>query len=100
MVVGNVTGWNEITQGKLIEGVFTMFDSSFSGWFVPIVFFSFQILLYMKTKNLTLTWVSGLMFASLYASTAFMNDASNYILFITLSVQLAGVIMLMFKDNK
>jgi hypothetical protein len=29
-----------------------------------------------------------------------MNDASNYILFITLSVQLAGVIMLMFKDNK
>lgn len=92
----NVTGWNEITEGKLVEGVFTMYDTAFAGWFVAIIFFTFQILLYMKTKNLTLTWVSGLMFASLYAASAFMNDYTNYILFIALVLQLAGILFMVF----
>jgi len=90
--VENVTGWNELMEGKLINAVFTMFDTAFAGWFVAIIFFTFQILLYMKTKNVTITWVSGLMFASLYAASVFMNPESNYIMFIALSIQLAGVL--------
>lgn len=96
MVVQNVTGWNELMEGNIIKSVYTMFDTSFAGWFVAIIFFTFQTLLYMKTKNVTITWVSGLMFASLYASSAFMNVETNYILFITLSLQLAGVLYMIF----
>lgn len=95
MAVENVTGWNELMDGKLIKSAFTMFDTSLAGWFVPLIFFTFQIMLYMKTKNVTMTWVSGLLFASLYASTLFMNEMSQYILFILLSVQLAGVLYMM-----
>jgi|SRR6056297_839768 len=100
MVVGNVTGWNELMNGKVIDSVFTMFDASFVGWFVPILFFTFQALLYMKTKNVTITWVSGLLFASLYAVSAFVNDASKYILFITLVIQLAGVFYMIFVNRR
>ncbi|MFW6377300.1 MAG: hypothetical protein ACOCZ5_01515 [bacterium] len=96
MAVENVTGWNELMDGKLIKSAFTMYDTSFVGWFVPIIFFTFEALLYMKTKNVTITWVSGLLFASLYASSAFMNEASQYILFITLAIQLAGVFYMIF----
>jgi len=100
MVVGNVTGWNELMNGKVIDSVFTMFDASFVGWFIPILFFTFQALLYMKTKNVTITWVSGLLFASLYAVSAFVNDASKYILFITLVIQLAGVFYMIFVNRR
>ena len=96
MVVANVTGWNELMQGKIVGSAFNMFDTAFGGWFVAILFFTFQTLLYMKTKNTTITWVSGLMFASLYAASAFMNAETNYILFITLALQLAGVIYMIF----
>ncbi len=99
--MSNVTGWNNVTSGKLIEGVFNMYDTNFSGWFIPIIFFTFEILLYTKTRNLTLTWVSGFLFAALYSSTAFMNEFSNYVLFITLSMQLAGILfMLLFRRNQ
>jgi len=100
MVVENVTGWNELMNGKVIDSVFTMFDASFVGWFIPILFFTFQALLYMKTKNVTITWVSGLLFASLYAVSAFVNDASKYILFITLVIQLAGVFYMIFVNRR
>jgi hypothetical protein len=96
MVVENVTGWNELMNGNLIKSAFTMYDTSLNGWFVGIMFFTFQALLYMKTKNVTLTWISGLMFASLYASSVFMNTETNYILFITLALQLTGVIYMVF----
>lgn len=95
----NVTGWNEVANGELIKGVFTMYDTAFNGWFVAIVFFTFQTLLYMKTRNLTLTWVTGLMFASLYAASAVMNEYTNYILFITLVLQLAGILFFVFTKK-
>lgn len=92
----NVTGWNELMDGKLINSAFTMFDNSLVGWFVPIIFFTFQIMLFNKTKNATLSWITGLLFASLYAASVFMNEQTNYILFILLSLQLAGIFFMAF----
>jgi len=92
----DVTGWSELLEGKLFSAVFKMFDGVFNGWFVAIIFFMFQTLLYIKTKNITLTWVCGLLFASLYASSILLNEFTNYILFLTLSVQLAGILLMLF----
>ena len=94
----NVTGWNELMDGNVFKSVFTMYDTIFNGWFIGIIFFTFQSVLYIKTKNTTITWLTGLMFASLYAASAFMNDYTNYILFITLSIQLAGILFMIIKN--
>lgn len=99
-MVINATGWNELMEGKVIQSVFTMYDGAFSGWFVGIIFFTFQILLYMKTRNNTITWVLGILFASLYASTAFMNTETNFLLFVTLSFQLAGILLMIFIKKR
>lgn len=99
MVVQNVTGWNELMEGKLIKAAFTLYDTSFVGWFVAIVFFTFQALLFIKTKNATLTWVMGFLFASAYVSTTFMNEYTRYILFVTLVLQLAGILYLTFMKR-
>ena len=99
-MVTNVTGWNELMDGKIINSAFTMYDTAFAGWFVGIIFFTFEILLYMKTRNPTITWVFGLLFASLYGATAFMNTQTNYLLFITLAFQLAGILLMLFIKKK
>lgn len=95
----NVTGWNELMDGNVFKSVFTMYDTALNGWFIAIVFFTFQTVLYTKTKNTTITWVTGLLFASLYATSAFMNEYTNYILFITLVIQLAGIFFMMITKN-
>lgn len=99
MAVQNVTGWNELMEGNLFKAAFNMYDVAFNGWFIAIVFFTFQTMLYLKTKNTTLTWVLGLLFASMYAATSFMNEYTNYLLFITLALQLAGIIFMLFMSR-
>jgi hypothetical protein len=95
----NVTGWDELMEGSIFKSVFNMYDAALNGWFIAIVFFTFQSVLYIKTKNTTLTWVTGLLFASLYAASAFMNEYTNYILFITLVIQLAGIFFMMITKK-
>ena len=94
--MANVTGWNELMSGNVINAAFTLYDTIFNGWFIAIVFFTFQTTLYIKTRNVTMTWVIGLLFASLYAATPFMNEYTNYVLFISLAFQLASVLFMLF----
>ena len=75
MVIGpNVTGWSQLMDGNLILAAYTMYDASnvFAGWLVVILFFVYQFMLLMKTRNLTLSWVTGLFFVSLYITSSFI----------------------------
>jgi len=94
--MGNVTGWTEILDGKLIEAVYGMYNLALNGWFVTILFFSFQLILYIKTKNMTLTWVTGMIFASMYVGTAvFNNPVAKSVMFVMLTLQLGGILYML-----
>jgi len=96
----NATGWSELMDGNMISAVYTMFDTAFGsmGLVVVILFFVYQIMLYSKTKNLTLMWIVGIMFASLYALSAFVEPLSVQIIFLILVFELAGILyMLLFN---
>jgi len=92
----NTTGWNELMDGHMILAVYTMFDTAFGnmGIIVVILFFLYQFMLYMKTQNLTLMWIIGIMFTSLYASTAVVEQFSVQIMFLLLVFELAGILYL------
>jgi len=95
MVIGpNVTGWSQLMDGNLILAAYTMYDASnvFAGWLVVILFFVYQFMLLMKTRNLTLSWVTGLFFVSLYITSSFMKETAVPILFIILAFELAGIL--------
>jgi len=93
----NATGWTELMNGHMISAVYTMFNTAFGGMgiVVVILFFVYQIMLYMKTKNITLMWVIGIIFASLYASSSFVEVFSVQIIFLLLVFELAGILYLL-----
>lgn len=106
----NATGWNELFAGDLIGASFTMYDTALVGWMVAILFILFQGLLFMKTKNVTLTWVAGIFFASMYIGGAmiaggtysaiggFVRMESLQIIFGILVLELAAILYaLIFK---
>jgi len=88
----NATGWNELFNGQLISAVFTMYDTALLGWTVAILFFVYQFMLLMKTKNLTLSWVTGIIFLALYATTFFVKTMSLQVMFILLAFELGGIL--------
>jgi hypothetical protein len=88
----NATGWVELYSGNLIGAAFTMYDTALVGWFVAILFIVYQFMLYMKTQNLTLTWITGMIFASLYLTSIFIKPASVWIIFTILVLELAGIL--------
>ncbi len=69
----NVTGWNELISGNLISAAFIMFDTAFGGWVVVILFMVYQFMLYMKTRNAALSWITGVLFTAMFAASTIMS---------------------------
>jgi len=91
----NATGWAELFDGNLIKAAYTMYNTAFAGWAVVILFFVYQMMLYMKTRNLTLCWTTGIFFASLYAVSQFVHPVSVQAMFVLLVFELAGILFLL-----
>ena len=97
-MVNNVTGWSELMDGDMIGSVYSMYNTALIGWPVFILFITFQFMLYLKTRNLNLCWVTGMFFASLYAVSAFVEAVSIQFMFLLLVLELGGILyMLLFK---
>ena len=67
-MVNNVTGWNQLFDGHMIGAAVLMYDTAFVGWVVIILYLVYQIMLYLKTQNLNLGFITGLIFISLYVT--------------------------------
>jgi len=91
----NATGWNELYNGQLIAAAFTMFDTAFAGWTVVILFVLYQFMLILKTRNMTLAWTTGIMFASLFAVSQFVKPISVQVIFIILVFELGAILYLL-----
>jgi len=94
----NATGWAELYNGNLIVASYTMYNYFLNGWTIGILFVVYQLMLIMKTRNLTLAFVTGLMFASMYGVSFINKTISNQVMFVVLVFELAGILyMLIWK---
>jgi hypothetical protein len=102
---GNVTtacGWDNLMNGELITSAFVMYDTAFMGWTVAILFFVYQFILYLKTQNLVISWVTGLLFAAMFISSKVLDATGNpifkpisaQVIFALLVIELGAIIYL------
>ena len=95
MVCGNATsvcGWAELFNGNLIGASFVMYNTALLGWTVVILFLVYQFMLWMKTANLTIMWVTGVLFASLYVASSFVMEDAVWVLFTILVLELGAIL--------
>lgn len=76
----NATGWTELFNGNIVTAAFVMYDTALMGWTVAILFVVYQAMLLLKTRNLTISWITGAIFASMYVSSSLMSASGNAIL--------------------
>jgi len=90
----NATGWSQLLDANLIGAAFTMYDTAFAGWTIGILFFVYELMLLIKTKNLPLAFITGMFFASLYVTStfSFVKPISTQIIFVILVFELAGIL--------
>ena len=95
----NATGWSQLMDGSPIGAAYYMYNLAFVGWFVIILFFVFQIMLYLKLRNVTTNLITGLFFASLYLGGRLgeTTTAGMYMMGILLGLELAGVVYFLFS---
>jgi hypothetical protein len=99
MTIANVTGWNYIIQGKLIEASFSMFDTALNGWTVGILFLVFQFMLIIKTRSLTLSATSAMIFLAMMIGQTYLKSQSLLLLWIIVIVEIGGILYLAFMKN-
>ena len=92
----NVAGWDDLLEGHLPLAIYSMYNAALLGWSVVLLFFVFQIMLIIKTRKINLCWITGFLFASLYAASSFIHVLSLQIIGGMLIIELAGIIFLWF----
>ena len=94
----NETGWTQLIRGDLVGAAVTMFNGTtiLNGWLVPFLFFVFQFMLYVKTRNGMLWWIIGMIFASLYLTSVLLPFYSFAIIVGLLIIELGGIIYFTF----
>lgn len=92
----NTTGWGDLINGNILKAVYNMYDAALYGWTVAILFFVFQSMLYMKTKNATLCWIMGLFFAALYGTSIYVKAVTVQFMFALLIIELGGILFMIF----
>jgi len=90
MVIGNVTGWNELINGSIFSAATIMFNGSFEGWFITLIFFAFKTMLYMGTKSLNLSFTTTLFFASVFIDE--VDPILRYTLVSVLVLEMAAIL--------
>lgn len=91
-------GWDILMEGNMIEAVYTMYNVAWlgTGLIMVILFLTYQYMLYQKTRNLSLMFVTGIMFMSLYGLSQFVDQFAFNIIFVVLLFQLAGILFMAF----
>lgn len=100
MAIGaNATGWSELMDANLIGAVFTMYDTAFWGFLIVILFFVYQFMLWLKTSNLTLCWVTGIFFVALFVTGetigVWIKPVAVQTIFVVLVFELAAILYLL-----
>ena len=95
MAIGpNVTGWTQLMDADVVGASFTMFDTAFGGLVVAFLFLIFHIMLWYKTKNLGICFVTTMIFVSVFFTTGLNNIVHPYtygIIFIIVAFELGGI---------
>ena len=99
-----VCGWSDLMDGNLVRASFNMFNIAWAGWVVTILFFVYQFMLILKTRNLVLSFTTGAFFAAVFGSSLIVDSFGDPLLkpvafgiMITLLVvQFAAIVFLWF----
>jgi len=91
-----MTPWEQILEGKLIQAVYDMYNIAFDGWVIAILFFVFQFILFVKTRNINIMYVLGTIFLALFSYTTYIKETSLSVMFVVLVLELAGIMFAWF----
>jgi len=97
MFIGtNTTGWAQLMGGDLVGAAYSMYNASFAGLFIIALFLVYQFMLYLKVRNLTLNFVTGIIFGSLFISAQLIPGLALPILAFILIMEFALILITWF----
>lgn len=99
--MANVTGWDKLLELRIFSAVVDLFMEATANWAIPLLFVVFQVLIFMKTRDITLMWISGVIFTSFYIIMSVTFDViTMQSIFVILAVEFALILFMMFfRDN-
>jgi hypothetical protein len=93
----NTTGWAELMKGDIVGAAYTMYNAAFVGWFILILLLVYEVMIYMKTRSLSLTFITTIIFVSMFISAQLITTAAFPILAFMLVLMFASLLWAWFK---
>ena len=87
---------NATLPTDIVYAVFNAYNITFGGYFIAILYVIFQAVLLMKTKSLTLSFISSVLLISVFFGTSYMVSSSANVIVIISVVELAAIVWAWF----
>lgn len=90
-------GFTELISGDMFTAIYLFFDSITFHLFIPLLFFTIQLIVYLQTDDSSISFTVGLFFSILFGLSAYMNVISLRLLLVVLAIEGAIMIYTWFK---
>src|SRR6056297_3947211 len=93
----NATGWSYLMDAEMIKAVYVMFDVGLGGNGIPVIvlFFLYQLMLFMKTFNLNLMFMIGIIFLTLFRLSSFYEEFAGKFIIALLVIEISVIAIIM-----
>lgn len=84
MVLTNVTGWQNLTDGHIVAAVFNAYNEPFGGLLVLLIYITISAILYLRTQSIELCTIISFLFLGVFlVSPWFTTKAMGIAIIIT-----------------
>jgi len=90
----NATGWTQLYDGNIVGAAWVMFNNAWAGWVIAILFVVFQLILYLKTRNPMLYWITGMVI--LLVTSTYIIATVFWVIFGILVFELVAILYTIF----
>lgn len=66
----NVTGWNDLIDGKIFDATTTLYTAYYGDWYITLLFLAFKVMLYFGTKSVLLSFLTSAIFLTVAITSA------------------------------
>jgi hypothetical protein len=84
MVLTNVTGWQNLTDGNIVAAVFNAYNEPWGGYLILLIYITISAVIYLRTNSIELCTIISFIFLGVFlVSPWFSTKAMGIAIIIT-----------------
>ena len=98
--MADVTGWLNLTNGNIVEAVFTAYNEPFGGYLIFLFYIVISLILWVRTKSIELCTIISFIFLGSFLVMPWFNNTTMGLAILITAFELGATIFKFFASYR